>query len=217
MKSKSSGGLKKAIHSYQKIRKIERRNFSMDYFLQAFGNTTLSTVIVFICAMSFLFTLGMKGYKAVVKYHDDLQKKEDEMVRFQEDILYVKARQVEEMKEIRTKQEILENLLTEVADRQNSILQRQEEFETQSRERSKNKLRDRLLQNYRYYGSTERNPQQAWSEMEKDAFYNLYNDYKDLGGNGFIHSTVEPQLATLEVIPMNKEDKLVELMKSRRS
>ena len=109
----------------------------MEYFLQAFGNTSLSTVVIFICAMSFLFTLGMKGYKAVIKYHDDLQKKEDEMVRFQEDILYVKARQVEEMKEIREKQEKLENLLTEVANTQNSIMQRQEQFEAQARERAK--------------------------------------------------------------------------------
>jgi hypothetical protein len=189
----------------------------MEYFLQAFGNTSLSTAVVFICAMSFLFTLGIKGYKAVIKYHDDLQKKEDEMVRFQEDILYVKARQVEEMKEIRERQEKLENLLTDVANTQNSILQRQEQFETQSRERAKNKLRDRLLQNYRYYGSVERNPKQAWSLIERDAFYDLYNDYTELGGNGLIHTEVEPKMATLRVIPMENKEELDELTKSRGS
>ena len=105
----------------------------------------------------------------------------------------------------------------EVVNTQNSIMQRQEQFEAQARERAKNKLRDRLLQNYRYYGSVERNPKQAWSLIERDAFYDLYNDYTDLGGNGLIHTEVEPKMATLRVIPMENKEELDELTKSRGS
>lgn len=39
-----------------------------------------------------------------------------------------------------------------------------------------------------------------WSELEKEAFWELFEDYEARGGNGFIHSIVEPVMRELKVV-----------------
>lgn len=56
------------------------------------------------------------------------------------------------------------------------------EEDTQRRER--NKLRDRLLQNYRHYVNKETNPSHSWTQMESEAFWELFKKYEAAGGNG---------------------------------
>jgi hypothetical protein len=38
--------------------------------------------------------------------------------------------------------------------------------------------------------------------MESDAFWELFRDYEDLGGDGHMHSKVEPDMRGLTVIEM---------------
>lgn len=82
--------------------------------------------------------------------------------------------------------------------------------------RKRNELRDRLLQQYRYYTSPVHNPMKMWSEMESDAFWQSFGDYEDKGGNGHMHNIVQPQMRALEVIPMHEEENIKKLMNSRR-
>ena len=67
-------------------------------------------------------------------------------------------------------------------------------MEEENRRRERNKLRDRILQSYRYYTSPEKNPMRAWSEMEADAFWKIFKDYEDLDGDGYVHSEVQPAM-----------------------
>lgn len=39
-----------------------------------------------------------------------------------------------------------------------------------------------------------------WSKLEKDAFWDLFDDYEKRGGNGYIHSIVEPVMRELTEI-----------------
>ncbi len=39
-----------------------------------------------------------------------------------------------------------------------------------------------------------------WSKLEKDAFWDLFDDYEKRGGNGYIHSIVEPAMRELREI-----------------
>ena len=64
----------------------------------------------------------------------------------------------------------------------------------------RNELREKLLNSYRYYTSLENNPKQEWNEMEAEVFWNLFADYENLGGNGFMHNTVKPAMEALKVI-----------------
>jgi hypothetical protein len=55
---------------------------------------------------------------------------------------------------------------------------------------------------YRFHTSLEKNPEQEWTEVEAEVFWNLFNDYEKLGGNGFMHNTVKPAMKKLKVVTM---------------
>lgn len=74
------------------------------------------------------------------------------------------------------------------------------ELQKELKDRDKNKLQDRLFQSYRYYIDIEKNPSQSWSEMEAQAFWALFKDYEDMGGNGYMHSVVKPAMKLLKII-----------------
>lgn len=191
----------------------------MDELLQIFGKIPLSDVIIFIAAMGFLVTIGMKVYKIIVSGHDAIQEKENLLEQLQKDIKEIKDNPTvtrEEWKILKSKQDSLESVLNEILKTQKILAEKQENFEAENKAHNLNKLRDRLIQSYRYYTSEEKNPLKAWSEMEQEAFNNLFEDYETLGGNGFMHSTVAPAMSALEVISMSNQDKITELMKSRR-
>lgn len=191
----------------------------MDELLQIFGKIPLSDVIIFIAAMGFLVTIGMKVYKIIVSGHDAIQEKENLLEQLQKDIKEIKDNPTvtrEEWKILKNKQDSLESVLNEILKTQKILAEKQENFEAENKAHNLNKLRDRLIQSYRYYTSEEKNPLKAWSEMEQEAFNNLFEDYETLGGNGFMHSTVAPAMSALEVISMSNQDKITELMKSRR-
>ena len=89
-------------------------------------------------------------------------------------------------------------------------------MENDSKKRELNKLYDTLLQSYNYYTNKEKNPMQAWTKMESKAFWDLFTDYEDMGGDGYMHTVVQPAMLLLTVIEMNDIDGISELMKNRK-
>lgn len=176
----------------------------MEYILQLFGAIPLSTVIVFIAAVAFLVVLGVKVYKFIVTNHDKLQEKDETLKKI-----------ADYLEKVEQEQKRLEEAINELRSAQQETAAKQDTFEGQHRNHSLNKLRDRLLCSYRYYTDLKKNPLQAWSEMEKEAFDKLFHDYEELGGDGFMHSTVELAMAALEVVLMTDTVRLAEVMKQR--
>ena len=82
-------------------------------------------------------------------------------------------------------------------------------------DRDRNTLRDKILERHRLFTSKKRNPMQAWSEMERDSFFELIRDYESLNGNGHIHTVVIPDMHLLRVIPMTDLESLADLFHSR--
>ena len=176
----------------------------MEYILQLFGAIPLSTVIVFIAAVAFLVGLNIKVYKFIVNNHDKLQEKDETLKKI-----------ADCLEEVKQEQKGLKEAINELRGAQQEIAEKQDIFEEQHRNHSLNRLRDRLLGSYHYYTDPKKNPLQAWSEMEKEAFDKLFYDYEELGGDGFMHSTVEPAMAALEVVLMTDTARLAEVMKQR--
>lgn len=81
--------------------------------------------------------------------------------------------------------------------------------------REKNSLRSKILNEYRLYTDENKNPMQAWSEMEHHSFFKLVEDYESLGGNDYVHSVVLPAMNELDVIIMSDLSGLKELYNSR--
>lgn len=88
------------------------------------------------------------------------------------------------------KKDIL-NLTDMVNDIANTLSQMQEkENETKLKE-----LKGSLI---RYYNKFKNIGE--WSKLEKDAFWDLFDDYEKRGGDGYMHSIVEPVMRELEEI-----------------
>lgn len=56
------------------------------------------------------------------------------------------------------------------------------------------------MQNYRYYVNAETNPSHSWTKMESEAFWELFREYEDAGGNGYMHTEVLPAMELLTVV-----------------
>ena len=73
-------------------------------------------------------------------------------------------------------------------------------MEEDSRKREVNKIRGKLIQSYHYYTNPDRNPSKSWTRMEAEAFWATFADYEELGGNGYVHSVIQPTMEALEII-----------------
>lgn len=206
----------------------------MDYVLQTFGDLKFGSVIVFMAAIVVIAVMGAKIYKFICEFHDDIQNRKDAFDKMKEDTetFQTQMKEVQPVLEkitdtldksqaqifevIETQNFLIKEVKT-LAETQNSFSTQFNNFKSELDEQQLNKLRDRLLQIYRFYSSTEKNPLQAWTEMEKDAFDKLFKDYERLGGDGYMHSVVEPAMRSLEIVKMKDIQQITELMNSRKN
>lgn len=184
---------------------------NMDYFLNFFGSVTVKDVAYFILAASFLVFCGRKISKFFISKYEAEKVKNDQLAEALEAVRkYPEYRQ----QSINIQQK-LEDEISATKELQNDIVKRLKKIEEDSMRRERNKLRDRLLQNFRFFSGKETNPLQAWTRMESEAFWELFKDYEDSGGNGYVHTEVQPVMNRLEIIEMDDKDRVVELMHSR--
>ena len=209
----------------------------LEQFLALFGDITVSNLVYFALAVGFLFAC----YKKVKKYFDEKEEKDNqkEKEELRKEIEKENKEKEREAKEIERDKNI-KIALDEVAkypqyraqsiaiqkqltDQINNIKEMQEQqneriddLQRSLKKREKNKLQDRILQNYKYYTSTDKNPSGAWTQMEATAFWGLFEEYEEAGGNGFLHTTVQPAMKMLTVIDMNDHEAIAEMMKGRK-
>lgn len=184
----------------------------MDEFINLFGHVTVGNLLTLALACVFL-------YKIYTKIRDFfMNKAEDDMHHKQEILDMIDA--VKELTKDRTEmidnQKAMQTQLVQLYSAQQANAERLTQLETNINNRERNKLRDRILQSYRYYTSTQHNPLQQWTKMEATAFWSLFDDYETIGGNGYVHSVVQPSMQSLEVIEMDNADKIANLMANRQ-
>lgn len=184
----------------------------MDYFLKIFGDYPISNLVYIIAAILFLYGV----YKKIEKYFKDkaLEDKEKDE-RIQKVIDQAEQYPIWHQQSLDIQKQFTETI-NELKQGQMEHQKKLEEIEAENQRRERNKLRDRLLQSYRYYTSKDKNPMQAWSEMEADVFWNMFGDYEEAHGNGHMHTEVQPAMRRLEVVEMNDTERIEELMKSRK-
>lgn len=183
----------------------------LDNFLEVFGGLTLANVIQILLAIGFVIYAGKKIRDYLIKKYEAEQEKDKRLHEVLEAVIkYPEYRQ--QSIEIQQK---LEGEIQGIRKAQEESTKRLEAMEENTQRRERNKCRDRLLQNFRYFTSKEKNHMQAWTRMEAEAFWELFKDYEDMGGNGYVHSEVQPAMNRLEVIEVDDTERVAELMKSR--
>lgn len=184
----------------------------MEYFLKVFGDITIGWAVIAIAAIVFL----VKIYQKVEKFFSEKALKEAAKDKQIQQVIDQAKQYPAWHQQSLDIQKQFTDTINDLKEGQQEHQRKLEEIEQDNRRRERNKLRDRLLQSYRYFTSTEKNPLQAWSEMEADAFWNIFQDYEDAGGDGHVHTEVEPAMRKLEVVPMHEEEKIAALMNSRK-
>lgn len=177
-------------------------------FLQVFGGITVSDILIWILAIGYLVPKIRQFYGWSRKYW---QKTEDREKAIEN------AGQLDEYhqqsKDIRAElQRQIEGLQKAV----DGINERLDKRDKADKEKRLNKTYSQIVQLYQYYTSEERNPMQAWTAMEADVFWKVFRDYEDDGGDGYVHSEIEPAMKQLRTVEMYDRDESRKLMQSRR-
>lgn len=162
----------------------------MDEFKVVFGDVTLWQLVELGLAVAFALALWRKVRKYILERHDAEQERDEKLAQALDSINrypQYRAQSLEIQRELRGE-------IAELRNTQQQTAQRLQEMEEGQRLLECNKLRDRLLQGYRYYTAHE-----SWTVMEAEAFWALFGEYEQRGGDGYMHKVVEPAMRTLPV------------------
>lgn len=179
---------------------------AVDAFLTAFGDITLGDVVIWGLALAFVITVCKRIWDKLIALYEAKRQKDEQMRQTWEAV----SKYPEYRKQSVQIQQLLEGEIQEIREmqRQNTealkeLQARMDQNEEQSNRRNRNKLRDLLLQNFRYYTNPKTNPNQTWTHMEAETFWELFRDYEDMGGNGYVHSEVLPKMEQLLIVDSN--------------
>ena len=182
----------------------------LEEFLNLFGDITIEAIVGFILAI--IFCIGV--YSQIKKYlekkkiiliekHESEKSKDEQLQKVMEQVNnYPKYREQSRQIQQEFRQEIdeLKNSQAAVATTQKEIQISLRDMQEKQERLERNKLRDTLLKSYRYYTDKTRNPEQIWTKMESEAFWDLFGEYEDRGGNGYIHTVVQPAMNLLKIV-----------------
>lgn len=165
-------------------------------FVNIFGHITIAEIAVVILAICFAVALYRKISDYLMKKHDAAQAKDAQL----NEVLASVKKFPEYRQQSMDIQKHFEDEITELQSAWHAVCERLTKIEEQNKKRERNKLRDVLLERYRYYADKERNPSQSWTTMESEAFWDLFRDYEDAGGDGYMHTIVQPEMERLKII-----------------
>lgn len=181
-------------------------------FIEVFGGMTVANVVQILLAVAFLVYVAKKIRDYLIKRYEAEQEK-DKQIR---EALEAISKYPEYRKQSIEIQQKLEKEITSIRELQTENIRRIDAMEKVTHKLERNKLRDRILQSFRYFTSREKNPLQEWTRMEAEAFWELFKDYENLGGNGYVHTEVQPAMNLLVVVEMENTEAVTQLMNSRR-
>lgn len=171
--------------------------------MAVFGKLSVGSLVAIILAIVFLCLIYKKVKEQIIKSHEVTEKREKQI----DEALAAVKRYPEYRQQSINIQKKLEDQIQELKKSQELLRQTQEftiakltEIEKDTKERERNKLGDKLIQNYRYYTNKQTNPEGTWTRMESEAFWGLFKEYEKAGGDGFMHSEVQPAMEKLIII-----------------
>lgn len=167
----------------------------LNNFINLFGQVTLSTVVELVLAGVFLYLIYKKVRDFLIERYE-AEKARDQRINEALDAVHKYPEYRAQSIKI---QQTLENEIQTIRKTMERYQARLDSVEETNKRRECNKLRDRLLQSYRYYTNEATNPSKSWTKMEAEAFWGLFRDYEEAGGNGYMHSVVQPAMTELTV------------------
>jgi hypothetical protein len=183
-----------------------------DQFIKVFGDITVLNVVEFVLAVIFIIYIWRITKKHINAQHDAEQKRDAELKEALNGVrMYPKYREqsIEIQQQLESKFDVVHEMCMD-------IIERLDKMEEARRNSKRKELQASLLQSYRLFTDPVKNPVQAWTEMEANAFWEQFSEYEENGGNGHMHTVVQPAMNKLTVVKMSEHEKLYELMHNRK-
>lgn len=166
-------------------------------FIKMFGEVTITEATLCIGALVFMYGIYKKLSDKIVQRHDAEQER---MAKLEESYDCVHNKYPEYRQQSLQIQKELTARMDSMGAAIDGLAKSLADMKEVTDRRERNRIRDRLLQAYRYYTNPETNPNQCWNNMEAEAFWEMFKDYEDAGGDGFMHTVVQPVMEKLRII-----------------
>ena len=166
-------------------------------FIELFGEITVLDVVLAIGALAFMYGIYKQVSDHIVKKHDAEQERE---AKLEESYDCVHNKYPEYRQQSLQIQKDLTARMDNMGQAIDGLAKSLAAMKEVTDRRERNRIRDRLLQAYRYYTSQDANPGQSWNNMEAEAFWEMFKDYEDANGDGFMHTVVQPAMQKLKVV-----------------
>lgn len=166
-------------------------------FIKMFGEVTITEATLCIGALVFMYGIYKKLSDKIVQRHDAEQER---MAKLEESYDCVHNKYPEYRQQSLQIQKELTARMDTMGTAIDGLAKSLADMKEVTDRRERNRIRDRLLQAYRYYTNPETNPNQCWNNMEAEAFWEMFKDYEDAGGDGFMHTVVQPVMEKLRII-----------------
>ena len=158
----------------------------VEQFESVFGDVTVSQLIIAAGALVFLW----KSFCELKKYLDKRyasKQERDEREKERSEQLREALNAINEYPKYREQSRKIQEKLNKQIESINSRL---------------DKLKNEIVNAYRYYTDPVKNPSKSLTRIEYDAFFGLVESYEARGGDGYVHSEIIPAMERLTVIEM---------------
>lgn len=125
------------------------------------------------------------------------QKREEHelLIQTSKDLSDLQKKHDESVKQSIKHDEMIKSDISYLTDTINGIVDTLSSMQEKENETKLKELKGSLIRYYNKYKNIG-----EWSKLEKDAFWDLFDDYEKRGGDGYIHSIVEPVMRELREI-----------------
>lgn len=192
--------------------------FGIDEIINTFGTMTVAVLIEVIVAVVGIWIAYKKLKDKIIGSYEERQQQKNDIQEALDGVRALptyRAQSVEIQCKLKAADEKILETCNKIQDGVNENQKILNERLDRLEDRERNALRAKILEMHRLFTSKKKNPMQAWTEMERDAFNELIKDYESLNGNGHVHTVVIPDMHLLRVIPMTDLESLTELFHSR--
>lgn len=163
--------------------------------------TTLDFSLVFVSV--FIILIGIKAIVSLFEWFIEklgletkgMRKRKEEhnlLIQTSQGLIQLQEKHEEAVRQSIRHDEIIKADISSLTDKVNEIADTLSVMQKKDNETKLKELKGSLIRYYHKYKDIG-----EWSKLEKDAFWDLFDDYEKRGGDGYIHTIVEPAMREL--------------------
>ena len=126
------------------------------------------------------------------KWTRNKRREHELLIKTTQGLTHLQQRHDESVRQSIRHDEMLKSDISSLTDTVNGIAATLRDMQTKNNQTKIKEMKSSLIHYYNKYKDSG-----EWSKLEKDAFWDLFDDYESRGGNGYIHSIVEPAMREL--------------------